>query len=165
MKKIVLSLMVMGLFVGGTFFSAQAQEKKVSFSLNLGVQTQFFGEDAFENAWFTLDTRLGIGVGQSLEISPEVMAAVYADLEFDIVFLYPGVMLNYKLGKFFVGAGAIMPLLFESGNVEAYIPSPKLNFGYRTRNLMLTAYFFTVITEEGGFLEFNHIGATIGYWY
>ena len=165
MKKVALSLMVMGLFVGGAFSSALAQERKVSFSLNLGVQTNFFGENAFEDAWFTLDTRLGIDVGQSLELSPEVMAAVYADLDFNPVFLYPGVILNLKLGKFFVGAGAVLPLVFESGDVDAYIPSPKLNFGYRTGNLMLTAYFFTVITEDGDFLEFNHIGATIGYWY
>jgi hypothetical protein len=137
----------------------------VSFSLNLGVQTNFFGEDAFEDVWFTLDTRLGIAVGQSLELSPEVMAVVYADLDFNPVLLYPGVMLNLKLGKFFVGAGAVKPLVFESGDVEAYIPSPKLNFGYRTGNLMLTAYFFTVIGEDFGLFEFNFIGATIGYWY
>jgi hypothetical protein len=86
-------------------------------------------------------------------------------LEFDTVFLYPGVILNLKLGNFFVGAGAVLPLVFEYGDVAAYIPSPKLNFGYRAGNLILTAYFFMVITEDGGFLEFNRIGATVGYRY
>jgi hypothetical protein len=110
-----------------------------------------------------LDARFGIDVSQSLEISPEVMTAVYSSMEFDTVFLYPGLILNLKLGEFFVGAGAVLPLVFEYGDVDVYIPSPKLNFGYRAGNLILTAYFFTLIVEDVGFLEFNYIGATIGY--
>lgn len=162
MKKVVSSLLVVGFFAGGAFSSDQAQGKNLSFSFNLGVQTNFFGEDAWEHVWFTLDARFGIAIGQSLELSPEVMTAVYSSMDFDTVFLYPGVILNLKLGEFFVGAGAVLPLVFEYGNVGVYIPSPKLNFGYRAGNLILTAYFFTVIGEDVGFLEFNHIGATLG---
>ncbi len=163
MKKVVLSLMVIGLFAGGAFSSDQAQGKKLSFSLNLGVQTNLSSESPFENAWFTLDARLGIAISQSLEISPEVMAAIDDNLEFDAVFLYPGVMLNYKLGNFFVGAGAVLPLHLYDGESDVYPPAPKINVGYRTGNLFLTAYFFTWTDEEFDFLEYNHIGATIGY--
>jgi hypothetical protein len=163
MKKIGLHLVVIVLLIWGTLSNAQARGARTAFSLNLGVQTNFFGEDSFEHAWFTLDARFGIDVSQSLEISPEVMTAVYSSMEFDTVFLYPGLILNLKLGEFFVGAGAVLPLVFEYGDVDVYIPSPKLNFGYRAGNLILTAYFFTLIVEDVGFLEFNYIGATIGY--
>ena len=165
MKKTVLGLLVMGLFVGGAFSIAQAQERKVSFSLNLGVQTNLSNESPFENVWFSLDIRLGIAVGQSLELSPEIMAAAYDNFTFDEIFLYPGVMLNYKLGDFFIGAGAVLPLIFYNGEVDSYNPAPKINFGYRTGNFILTVYVFTWIMEDFGFLEYNHMGATIGYWY
>jgi hypothetical protein len=165
MKKVVSILVVIGLFIGGAFSSAQAQEKKVSFNLNLGVQTNLSSESPFENLWFTLDIKFGIAVGQSLEISPEVMVAFDDSFSFNEIFLYPGVMLNYKLGDFFVGAGAVLPLVIYDGDVDVYPPAPKVNFGYITGNLILTAYIFTWTGEDFGFLEYNHIGATIGYRY
>jgi hypothetical protein len=158
-------VVVIALLTGGTFSDAQAQEKRTAFSLNLGVQTNLSSESPFENAWFTLDARLGIAISQSLDISPEVMAAIDDSLDFDAIFLYPGVMLNYKLGNFFVGAGAVLPLFFESGDVGVYPPAPKVNFGYITGNLILTAYIFIWTWEEFGFLEYTHIGATVGYRY
>ncbi|MGD2073074.1 MAG: hypothetical protein PVG65_06260 [Candidatus Thorarchaeota archaeon] len=163
MKKTVSILMVLGLFVGGSLSSAQAQGTKTAFSLNLGVQTNFFGEDSFEHAWFTLDARFGIDVNQSLEISPEIMAAVDDSLEFDAVGLYPGVMLNLKKGDFFVGAGAVLPIIFDVVETQIYPPAPKVNFGYRAKYLILTAYFYTLTGEGFDIFEFNLIGATIGF--
>ena len=163
MKKVVSCLVVMGLFVGGSFSDAQAKEKRLAFSLNLGVQTNLSSESPFEHVFFTLDARLGIPVGQTLEISPEVMAAVDDSFEFDFIYLYPGVMVNYKMGNFFVGAGAVLPLFFYDGETEAHTPAPKVNIGYRTGNLILTAYIFTWTEEDFSFLELNFIGATIGF--
>jgi len=165
MKKVVLSLMVIGLFAGGAFSSDQAQGKKLSFSLNLGVQTNLSSESPFENLWFTLDIKFGIAVGQSLEISPEVMATLDDSFSFNEIFLYPGVMLNFKFGDFFVGAGAVLPLIIYDGDVDVYPPAPKVNIGYISRNLILTAYIFTWTGEDFDFLEYNHIGVTIGYRY
>jgi hypothetical protein len=163
MKNVVLSFVVMGLFVGGAFSNAQAQETKTAFSLNLGVQTNLFKESSFDNAWFTLDARLGYAVGQSIEISPEVMAMVDDSLDFDAIWLYPGVMLNFKLRDFFVGGGIVLPVIFYDGEADSGNLSPKVNFGYRAGHLILTAY-IVIWTEEGlDFLEFNYIGATIGY--
>jgi len=162
MKKVILSLVVMGLFVGGAFSSAQGQETKVAISLNLGVQTNLYSDSSFDNAWFTLDARFGIAVGQSFEISPEVMAMVDDSLDFDAIWLYPGVMLNFKLGDFFAGAGAVLPVVFYDGESDSASLAPKVNLGYRAGHLILTAYILTW-TEEADFLEFNYIGATIGY--
>lgn len=162
MKKAAWISIAIALLVGGAFSDAQAQQTKKAFSLNLGVQTDYSGESPFEHLWFTLDARFGIAVGQSLEISPEVMAAVEDSLEFDDVFLYPGVMLNYKLGDFFIGAGVVLPLFFYGGDFEAHPPAPKVNFGYRARSLILTVYVFNWTEEDFRFLELLLIGATIG---
>jgi hypothetical protein len=163
MKKVVLSFVVMGLFVGGAFSNAQAQGTKAAFSLNLGVQTNLSSDSLFSNAWFTLDARFGIAVSQSFEISPEVMATVDDSFEFDAIWLYPGVMLNFKLGDFFVGAGAVLPVIIYDGEADSGNLSPKVNFGYRAGHLLLTAYILTWTEEGYDFLEFNLIGATIGY--
>jgi hypothetical protein len=163
MKKVVSILMVMGLFILGAFSSAQAQGTRTAFSLNLGIQTDLSSEGSFDNAWFSLDARFGIPVGQSLEISPEIMAAVDDSFDFDAVWLYPGVMLNLKLDDFFVGAGAVLPLVLYDGESETFNLAPKVNIGYRAGNLILTAYIFTFTEEDFDFLEFNLIGATIGY--
>jgi hypothetical protein len=163
MKKVVLSLAVMGLFVGGAFSSAQAQETRSAFSLNLGVQTNLYSESSFDNAWFSLDARIGIAVGPYLEISPEVMAMVDDSLDFDAVWLYPGAMLNFKLGDFFIGGGAVLPIVFYDGESDSASLAPKVNVGYRYGNLILTAYILTWTEEGMDFLEFNYIGATIGF--
>jgi hypothetical protein len=162
MKKAVLSLIVIGLFIGATAASTQAQTRP-GFSLNAGVQTNLFKGSSFDNAWFTLDARLGIPLGRYLEISPEVMAAIDDSFETEFIWLYPGAMLNFSLGDFFVGGGAVLPIIFFDGGSESGNIAPKVNVGYRAGSLVLTAYIM-ILNEEGlAFLEFNYIGATIGF--
>jgi len=163
MKKVILSSLVMGLLVGGAFSSAQGQERRVTSSLNLGVQTNLFRDSSFDNAWFTLDARFGIPVGRSFEISPEIMVAVDDSLNFSAVWLYPGVMLNFKLGNIFVGAGAVLPVFFYEGESDSGNLAPKFNIGYSNGRLNVTAYILTWNEEYLDFLEANFIGATIGY--
>ena len=163
MRKVVLSLVVLGLFVGGTFSNAQAQMSRPAFSLNFGAQTNLFKDSSFDNLWFTLDARLGIPIGRYLEISPEVMAMVDDSLDFDAIWLYPGAILNIDLGNYFVGAGAVLPIVFFEGESDTGKLSPKANVGFRSGNLMLTAYIIISIEEGVDFFELNWIGATIGF--
>lgn len=163
MKKVILGLVLTGLLIGGAFSIGQAQEKKLAFSLNLGAQTNLYRESSFDNAWFTLDARVGLPISASLEISPEVMAAVDDSFDFDALWLYPGLMLNLKLGDFFVGAGAVLPVIFYEGGSDSGNLAPKVNFGYSDGPVALTAYIFTWTEENTDLLEFNFIGATIGY--
>jgi hypothetical protein len=162
-KKVILSFLVMGLLIGGAFARVQAQEKKAAFSLNLGVQTNLYQESSFDNAWFTLDARAGIALGKSFEISPEVMAMVDDSLNFDAVWLYPGLMLNFKLGNLFVGAGAVLPIVIWERESDSGNPAPKVNIGYSAGHLTLTAYILTRTEKYMDFLEVNFIGATLGY--
>jgi hypothetical protein len=118
MKKAILALGVVALLLGGGLGRARGQEKMV-FGLNLGVQTNLDSESSFDNAWFTLDARLGIPIGKSFEISPEIMAAVDDSLDFDAVWLYPGLILNFKMGKFFIGGGcAAHHFILDFGGVD-----------------------------------------------
>jgi hypothetical protein len=163
MKKVTMGFLAMSLVIGGAFSRAQAQENRVAFSLNLGVQTNVYRDSSFDNAWLTLDARVGIPVGPSFEISPEVMAAVDDSLDFEAVWLYPGIMLNFKLGSFFIGAGAVLPVILYDGGSDSGNLAPKVNVGWSDGHLTLTAYIFTWTEEYADFLEFNFIGATIGY--
>jgi hypothetical protein len=107
--------------------------------------------------------RVGISLGKSFEISPEVIATVDDSFDFNLVWLYPGVMLNFKAGNFFVGAGAVLPVLFGEGESDTGNPAPKINVGYKCGKFMITVYAMTW-TESGlDFLDMNFIGATLGY--
>jgi len=163
MKKVGLMVLVVGMLAGAAVQLAYAQDKKVEFSLNLGVQTNVWSGSSFDYASFTLDARAGIALGKSFEISPEAMFVVDDSFDFDVVFLYPGVMLNYKAGNFFVGAGAVLPIVFGDGESETANIAPKINIGYKYGKLMITVYALTW-TEPGiDFLDMNFVGATIGY--
>jgi hypothetical protein len=163
MKKVgVILLVVVGMLAGAAVQQANAQDKRAAFSLNLGVQTNVWAGTSFDNAWFTLDGRVGIPLGKSFEVSPEVMAMVDDSFNFDLVWLYPGVMLNYKAGNFFVGAGAVLPVVV-GGESDSGNPAPKINFGYKFGKLMITLYAIAWTESGVDFLDLNFVGATLGY--
>jgi hypothetical protein len=169
MKKVVLGVLVMGLAVGIGAGPAFAQEKNAGFSLNLGVQTNVWGSmgaiggSAFDNAWFTLDARMGFRLGKSVQISPELMYMVDDGFDLDSSIFYPGVILNYKPGNFFIGAGVVLPISVGFGTVDSGNPAPKINIGYQFGSLIFTLYALTW-TESGlDFLDMNFVGLTLGY--
>ncbi len=160
MKKVLCGVVVVFLLAGGALL--QAQEKKVSFSLNVGAQTNIFEGSSFERAFFSLDARAGIRLARSFEVSPEIMGVVNDKFEGGYI-LYPGVMLNYTPGNFFVGIGAVIPIAHADGETSSGNPAPRINIGYRAGHLIFTAFFLTY-TESGlDFLDMNFAGATIGY--
>lgn len=163
MKRVVFGLLVVGLVTAGAVQEASAQEKRVDLSLNLGVQTNLYSETSFDNAWFSLDFRAGVRLGRSFEISPEVMAAVDDSLGFGAVWLYPGVMLNYTPGIFFVGVGAVLPVWLTGDESDTGNLAPKINLGFRSGHFTVTAYLFTWTESGMGFLDYNFVGATLGY--
>jgi hypothetical protein len=160
MKKVFVALLVIGFLAAVAAAPAWAQEKKISFSLNAGVQTNVFQGTSFDKAWFAPDARLGILLGRSFEISPEVMAVFMSGG----TMVYPGVMLNYRIGGFFLGAGAVLPWAISSdGESDTGNLAPKINIGYRFGKFQVTAYMIAW-TESGiDFLDLNYIGASLGY--
>jgi hypothetical protein len=163
MKKVLMGVLLLGLIAAVSATPVWAQGKKVDFSLNLGVQTNIWSGTSFDNAWFTLDARVGIPLGKMWEVSPELMYAVDDSFDFGFGWLYPGVLINFKSGGFFVGAGAVLPVVFGEGESDTMNISPKINLGYHFGKVKLTAYLI-IFTESGlDFFDMNQAGVTIGY--
>jgi len=83
--------------------------------------------------------------------------------ERDMNFLYPGVMLNYKSGNFFIGAGAVLPIAYAGGDSDTGEIAPKVNVGYKLGMLMITLYAITWTESDIHFLDVNFVGITLGY--
>ncbi len=162
MKKVSICFLLVGLLAVGAQ-QGWSQGKKVDLSLNLGVQTNIYPGTSFDWVDLTLDFRAGFALGKSFEISPELMALVDSDFSFHGVELSPGVILNYKAGNFFVGAGVILPIWLESGNSDVGNLMPKINVGYNFGNFKLTGYFLSLTESGTGFLKYNYLGLTLGY--
>jgi hypothetical protein len=161
MRKVAACLLLVGLLALGTQLG-WSQDKKVNLSLNAGVQSNLFSGTSFDYVDFTLDFRAGIALGKSFEISPEVMLLVDDSFDFSYFEVSPGVLLNYKAGNFFVGAGVILPILLGDES-DVGNPAPKINVGYNFGKFKLTAYIITLIESGIDFLDYNYIGATLGY--
>ena len=178
MKKIVAASLVFGWLAAAAAAPAWARDQKVTFSLNAGVQTNIFLNTsraglagyhrAFDQALFTLDARVGLLVGRSFQISPEVMVVMRYLRAFGSdglgTMLYPGVLLNYRTRNFFAGIGAVLPWAFVGGASDTGNPAPKINVGYTFSNgIQVTAYYLTW-TESGlRLFDIGFAGVTIGY--
>jgi hypothetical protein len=168
MKKVILTILVVGLFVAAVAVPpAWSQGKKVNFSLNAGVQTDIFSGTSFDKVLFTLDARAGIRLGSSLEISPEVMVVFNYLSMFGGsggTLLYPGAMLNYRSGNFFVGVGAILPWAFFEGSSDTGHLAPKVNIGYTfSNNVQITAYYLCWTGDGIDLFDAGFAGLTLGY--
>lgn len=157
MKKIILSLLSIGILAGGA--AAQSPEKKVAFSLNAGITYDNESEVMLN---VTVDARAGFRLPNHLLLVPEVMYA-FSGMREDRV-LSPGVILNYVAGNAFFGGGLVVQFRFTPWGTFTD-PAAKLNAGLAWRHVMLTAYytgrFYT--DEETDLFGYHQIGVTVGY--
>jgi hypothetical protein len=129
MKKTLLLLLSGQLLCGGLL--AADLPKKPSFSLNAGVQMMIWSD--VEAGQLTLDFRAGFRLGKYFELSPEIAFWAGGDTGHstsDKSRLSPGVMANFIAGRFFMGAGVILPSRF----------GVKANIGYIFGHVMVTAH-------------------------
>lgn len=168
MKKAVMALLVIGILGSVALGPVWGQDqKKVAFSLNGGIQTNIFNGSSFDKALFTADVRVGIRLGRSFEISPEAMV-VFNYLSMFLegaggTLVYPGIMLNYRAGNFFLGAGAVLPWAFFEGESDTGNLSPKVNVGVMFGNFQLTAYYLCWTDEGIDLFDAGFAGLTLGY--
>ncbi|MFQ6066634.1 MAG: hypothetical protein ACE5K3_05085 [bacterium] len=160
MKKFMMGILVIGLLVGGAFQQVQAKERKIGFNINLGTTLFGGGLDAF--ALVSLGAEVDFHLGKHVMISPEVQVWSYKFKKvpvFDSYILTPGVILNFKLSRFFAGGGVLMPFFSSGeGDIEAGPPLLiKFNGGFRTKNIKLTAFVITIL------FKINILGASIGF--
>jgi opacity protein-like surface antigen len=161
MKRTMVVLLAVALLPGLGARQAQAQDKKIEFSLNLGAMTYVGGDaDFFSDILIMVSPQLDIHLAKRLMISPEVMLGT--DFQFNGVYVFPGVILNYIGKGVFAGAGIIVPIAVNLGwwGAEVDPPGLKLNLGYRGNHINLTAY---LITEFQGMFSDNLIGVGVGY--
>lgn len=152
MKKAFLSLILIGLLIGGVFQQAQAQDKTLEFNLNVGALKNAYGR----HDMFTLGTGLDIHVGKLIMISPELQMWIGPDS----FLLNPGAILNYEYKNVFVGGGVILTFfIFGDENLISGILWPKINAGLRFKWVKLTFY---LITSFDGFSGNSQVGANIG---
>ena len=167
MKKVFAALLVVGILAVAAANPAWAQDKKVTFSLNAGLQTNIFNGSSFDKVVFTVDGRLGLRLGGSFELSPEVMA-VFSYLSLfegsGGTLIYPGILLNYRSNNFFIGAGAVLPWAFYGGSSDSGRIAPKVNIGFTFPNgVQVTAYYLCWNEAGISLFDIGFAGVTIGY--
>ncbi|HYA48489.1 MAG TPA: hypothetical protein VEG35_02215 [Burkholderiales bacterium] len=118
-----------GLILGGAGPLVQAKGKPVDVFFNLGTEINMTPQ--YWSAGFQVDFHLA----KLLMVSPE----------FNVWFgrgesiLVPAILLNFKLGRFFAGAGLAVIKDISSGMAWEIGPEvrPKFDLGYRTRHFQL----------------------------
>ena len=161
MKKVMVTVLAVGLVAALGTGQAFAQGKKVEFSLNLGVMTDLGPDSSFSEALFTFAPQVDIHLSPALMLSPEIMVITDDSFSFDPLLLYPGVLLNYTArGGFFAGAGVVLPVVFWEGESDTGDLLPKINLGYRGNHFNLTAY---LLTDTESLFKYNLIGLSAGY--
>ncbi len=135
-----------------------AFDKKSTLGLNFGIMdTDRF---TFNPLMWTAGVEVDIQVGEYLLLSPEA-TLVGNGFKFKEFLLFPGVLLNFTPGNFFVGGGLVKGIYIGSG--ETFVAdefSLKLNAGLYSRNLKLTAY---VITAFDSLFDGMLVGASLGF--
>lgn len=135
----------------------RVQKKKMEFSLNAGLATNLGGGESFEVLLFSLGGQLDIDLGGKFLLSPELL--LYSTLtDFSGAVFMPGALVNYKLGRFFVGAGPAFVLGFNEDS--GFYLYPKFNVGYRGEHMTLTGY---LVTSFSYFFPAGLAGASIGF--
>ena len=160
MKKAMVMVVAVVFLGGSVALPGFSQEKKVEFSLNLGVMTNLDPDDSFSDLMFTFAPQVDFHVTRGFMISPEVMVITDDGFSFDPLLLYPGVLLNYTSKSFFVGGGFVLPVMFWEDGTDTGDLLPKINIGYRGPHLNVTAY---LLTDTHEFLKYNLIGLSAGY--
>ena len=108
---------------------APAADRKIGFLFNLGFMTR----DDLSPQWITLGPELALPVGTWLTVSPEV-TLWGSNLGFRNYYVVPGALINFRVGRFTIGAGAIRRFWvsrFDDGRPAEKI-ALKIQLGYRS---------------------------------
>jgi len=127
------------------------------FGINFGIMTD--DSFSFDPIMWTAGAELDFQFGNILMLSPEVML-VGNGFKFKEFILYPGVILNFTPGNFFVGGGVVKGFFIGSGTSGSTDFALKLNAGMISSSIKLTAY---LITAFDSLFKGMSVGATLGF--
>ena len=127
------------------------------FGINFGIQTD--DSFSFDPIIWTAGVELDFQFGDYLMFSPEV-TLVGEGFEFKYFILYPAVILNLTPGNFFIGGGVTKGFLIGSGYSGSTDFALKLNAGFLSESIKLTAY---LITFFDNIFKDMAVGASLGF--
>ena len=152
MKKVL--ILLCGLLVVSAVHGAGSQ---MNFGLNFGIMTS--DDFKFDPIMWTVGAELDFQLGNFLMLSPEVTLVGYK-FEFKQFILYPGIILNFTPGSFFVGGGVVKGFLIGEGTSGSSDVALKLNAGIISKNIKFTAY---LITAFDNIFKDMLVGASLGF--
>jgi hypothetical protein len=155
MKKIVLVLC--GLLLASGIFASSGQS---NFGLNFGIMDT--DQFKFNPLMWSAGAELDFHFTDYLMLSPEV-TLVGNGFKFKEFLLFPGAILNFTPDTFFLGGGVVKGIYLGGGETFVFDEfSLKLNAGFNSRNVKLTAY---VITSFDSLFDGMLVGVTLGFWF
>ena len=128
------------------------------FGINFGIMTD--DSFSFDPIMWTAGAELDFQFGNFLMFSPEVILVGYK-FEFKEFILYPAAILNFTPGNFFVGGGITKGFLIGSGTSGSTDFALKLNAGFQSTSIKLTAYLITGF--DNLFKSGMAVGAMLGF--
>jgi hypothetical protein len=145
--------MLFGLLLVSGIYAAS---NEMSFVLNVGTMTH--DDFKFNPFYWTAGAELDLPFGNALMFSPEVTLVGYKFKDF---FLFPAAILNFTPGDFFIGGGLTKGFYLGNGTATAFTDvALKLNAGFQSRSLKLTAY---LITAFNNIFKDMLVGASLGF--
>ena len=152
MKKVLVLLFGL-LLVSGVY----AAGNEMTFGLHFGIQTD--DSFSFDPIWWTAAAELDFQFSNFLMFSPEVML-VGEGFEFKYFTLYPAAILNFTASNFFAGGGVAKGFAIGSGTSGSTDFLLKLNAGFISKNIKLTAY--ALMAFDSLFKDMA-VGASFGF--
>jgi hypothetical protein len=152
MKKAI--VLLCGLLLVSGVYAAGSQ---MNFGINFGIMTP--DNFKFDPIMWTVGAELDLQLNDFVMLSPEVTLVGYK-FEFKEFVLYPGIILNFTPGSFFVGGGLVKGFLIPSDVAASADIALKLNAGLISKNTKLTVY---LISDFDGLFKNMLVGASLGF--
>jgi len=160
MRKIaiVLTLLVVFSLLTSAVFAREHKYRQSQFMITVGG----FTDDGFEWFYWTAGAEMNLFLGNNLMITPEAMFIGY-EFDFDWFWLHAGGTANILFGKrghqMFAGGGLVLAIPIEPSGADTDLML-KLNGGFLTKNMKLTAYIITPFDDIFGYMNF---GVSVGF--
>ncbi len=129
----------------------------VKFGLNFGIATD--DSLSFDPILWMAGLEVDVMFSDFIMLSPELHLYGYK-FEFKQFLLTPGVLLNLKVDPLFVGGGLVKGFVFGEGDSFSSDVALKLNAGFISDTIKLTAYLITDF--DSLFKKGMLVGATFG---
>lgn len=154
-KGLFMTLFVLMILLA--FAQHMQASRPLNFYLRGGILTE--SNFKFNNYLWLVGANLDVQFGPVLMLSPECDVIIYK-LEFNPVFIMPGVILNFHASGFYAGGGATIPIMIGSGYSYEGDILLKLNAGFKKNYFKIQAFLLTPF--ESAF-DYTVIGATVGF--